>query len=424
MLIAAPVPELMTAERLFDALQAQTQDPPGITRETYGRGENLAHQLMAETARGLDLQLDWDGAGNLYMTLPGADPSLPCVMMGSHLDSVPHGGNFDGAAGVVAGLMVLQRLRRLKRIPRRNITVMAARGEEVCWFPFPYIGSQAAFGLLPLEVLDDLKRLDTGVSLGSAISEAGFDPARLRRGERYLRPERIHCYFELHIEQGPILVNAGIPVGIVTGIRGNIRYPYARIQGSYAHAGAVPRPLRRDAVLAGAEFVTELERYWIEQEAQGVDLVATVGQFATDPLHHTLTKVAGEVSFTLDIRSENNEALGRIREHLWQVAASISQRRGVQIDLGSHSHALPGRLDPSLRAMLETLAAQQGIPTLTLASGAGHDCAIFANQGIPTGMIFVRNENGSHNPDEAMEMADFAQGWRLLVAAVEQMSGG
>ncbi len=416
--------EITAAERLLQQLETETLDPPGITRDTYGPGENRAHARMESVARELGLAIDHDGAGNLYMTLPGSRPDLPSIMIGSHLDSVPHGGNFDGAAGVVAGLMLLRRLKRWGRIPQRSVTVMAARGEELCWFPYPYIGSQAAFGQLPVDVLDNLKRLDHGGSLGSCIGEAGFDPDRLRRGESYLKPDRILCYLELHIEQGPTLVDAGIPVGIVTGIRGNLRYPYAKIFGHHAHAGAVPRHLRQDAVLAGVELVTALEQYWIQQEAQGVDLVATVGEFYTNPEHHTLTKIPGEVSFTLDIRSESLEVLGAVESYLNSLAEAVSQRRRVQIDLGSCRQALPGRMDPELRGRLNRLATQQGIPALELASGAGHDCAVFANQGIPTAMIFVRNENGSHNPDEAMTIEDFAQGFRLLVAVVDELLEG
>ena len=420
-LIAAPAPELAIAAQLFQQLQEQTQDPPGITRDTYGQGENLAHRLMETLAQDLDLQIDHDGAGNLYMTLLGQDPSLPSIMMGSHLDSVQHGGNYDGAAGVIAGLMVVQRLRRLGRIPQRSVTVMAARAEELCWFPFAYIGSRGAFGTLPLDLLDDLKRTDDGRSLGECIQACGFDPDRLRRGEQYLKPEQIHCYLELHIEQGPTLVDAGIPVGIVTGIRGTLRYPYAHIWGSHAHAGAVPRHLRRDAVLAGVEFVAALEQYWIDQEAQGVDLVATVGEFSTNPEHHTMTKIPGEMTFTLDIRSEDSEALEALDQHLQDWAGQIGERRHVDINLGSRRTAPPALMDPSLRERLRQLASQNGIPALEMASGAGHDAAVFANQGIPTAMVFVRNENGSHNPDEAMEMADFAQGWELLAALVDDL---
>ncbi len=420
-LAISAAPEMKQAEWLFESLCQQTTDVPGITRDTYGAGENVAHDLMAETARDLGLQVATDAAGNLYMTLPGRDPLAPHIMIGSHLDSVPHGGNYDGAAGVVAGLMVLARLKRLGRIPARSVTVMGCRAEELCWFPAPYIGSRAAFGLLPAVLLDELRRADTGLSLAEHMTMSGFQPERLRQGEAYLRPEHIHCYLELHIEQGPALVDAGIPVGIVSGIRGSLRYRHCRIQGRYAHAGAVPRHLRQDAVMAGVEFVHALEQHWLQQEADGIDFVATVGEFSTNPEHHALTKVPGEVQFTMDIRSEDNSALLATDVYLRGVAAEIGQRRGVTIDLGKLTNALPGLMDINLRQTLKTLAQQHKIPTMEMASGAGHDCAVFANQGIPTAMVFVRNENGSHNADEAMDMADFALGWQLLAALVDEL---
>ncbi|MGF1575589.1 MAG: Zn-dependent hydrolase [Cyanophyceae cyanobacterium] len=421
-LIATPNPEIEQAEQLFSCLRANTTDAPGITRDTYGDGENFAHDLMASTARNLGLEVTTDAAGNLYMTLLGQDPLAPVIMMGSHMDSVPHGGNYDGAAGVVAGLMVLARMTRLGRIPKRNITVMGCRAEELCWFPAPYIGSRAAFGLISPALLDELKRVDTNRSLSDHMATAGFHPERLKQGEAHLKPEQIHCYLELHIEQGPALVDAGVPVGIVTGIRGNLRYPHCQIQGRYAHAGAVPRHLRHDAVLGGAEFVVALEQYWLEQESNGVDFVATVGRFSTDPEHNTMTKVPGEVKFTMDIRSEDNDVLLATDAYLRQVAEQISDRRGITIDLNAFTNALPGRMDPHLRHTLNTLAAQEGIPILEMASGAGHDAAVFATQGIPTAMVFVRNQHGSHNANEAMEMADFAQGWQLLTALVDELS--
>ncbi len=414
-------PEIQQAEYLFTCLRDNTSDPPGITRDSYGSGENYAHQLMASFAHDLDLQVKTDAAGNLYITLVGQDPEAAELMMGSHLDSVPHGGNYDGAAGVVAGLMVLHRLRRLGKTPKRSVTVMGCRAEELCWFPSPYIGSRLAFGLLPLSLLDELKRADTGLSLGEQMTAAGFFPEQLSQGEASLKAHRIHSYLELHIEQGPALVDAEIPVGIVTGIRGNLRYRYGNVKGRYAHAGAVPRHLRQDAVLAAVEFVTELEKLWLQYEREGVDFVATVGQFSTDPILHTMTKIPGDVKFTMDIRSEDNEVLLATDTHLRQVASQISQHRDVQIELGEFSHALPGVLDAGLRQSLCDLAQDLEIPTLEMASGAGHDCAIFVNQGIPSAMIFVRNQNGSHNADEAMEMDDFALGWQLLASLVDRL---
>ncbi|HTR87710.1 MAG TPA: Zn-dependent hydrolase [Reyranella sp.] len=412
--------ETSLAGQWFDHLRRHSKTRLGVTRASYGEGEQMAHDLMQAIGQTLGLEKRIDAAGNLYLTLPGRDRSLPAIMTGSHLDSVPEGGNYDGAAGVVAGMAMLTRWRRAGQQPRRDITVMGVRAEELSWFPAPYIGSRAAFGLLEPEALDQCRRPDTGRTLFDHMQASGFAPERIRAREKQLDPQRIGCFFELHIEQGPVLVAKRLPVGIVTGIRGNLRYKNCHIVGRYGHAGAEPRESRNDAVMAGVEFVSRLEALWIAREKAGGDLVATVGQFHTDTAVHTMTKIPGEVWFSMDIRSEDNEVLLAVDRELRAFAAEISARRGVTIDLGAFTNARPGPIDPTHRARLERLAREIGIPTLSMASGAGHDSAVFGNQGIPTAMIFVRNDHGSHNPDEAMDLADFALGLRLLVAAVEE----
>lgn len=413
----------MLAGQWFDHLRQRSRGRLGVTRASYGEGEQMAHDLMSRIARDLALEQRVDAAGNLYLTLAGRNRSLPAIMTGSHLDSVPEGGNYDGAAGVVAGMAMLARWRREGRQPHQDITVMCVRAEELSWFPAPYIGSRAAFGLLEPEALDHCLRPDTGRTLAQHMAEAGFAPDLIRAGKPQLSAERIRCFFELHIEQGPVLVRKGIPVGIVTGIRGNLRYRHCHATGRYGHAGAEPRESRQDAVLAAVEFVHRLEALWVAQEAAGRDLVCTVGQFHTDTAVHTMTKIPGEVRFTMDVRSEDNAILLDVDHELRRMAGEIGARRGVRIDLGSYTNARPGPIDRGLRDRLEALARALGIPAIPIPSGAGHDAAVFANCGVPTAMIFVRNDHGSHNPHEAMELADFAQGLRLLVAVVEDIDG-
>lgn len=413
--------ETALAGQWFDHLRRHSRSRLGVTRASYGEGEQMAHDLMQSIGQTLGLEKRIDAAGNLYLTLPGSERSLPAIMTGSHLDSVPEGGNYDGAAGVVAGMAMLARWVRSGRRPRHDITVMGVRAEELSWFPAPYIGSRAAFGLLEPEALEHCRRPDTGRTLAEHMKAAGFAPERIGAREKQLDPARIACFLELHIEQGPVLVAKGLPVGIVSGIRGNLRYRDCHVVGRYGHAGAEPRETRQDALMAGVEFVHRLDELWSEHEAAGKDLVATVGRFHTDTEVHTMTKIPGELWFSMDIRSEDNDVLLAIDRRLRATAAEIGKRRGVTIDLGAFTNARPGPIDRSHRARLERLAGEIGIPALVMASGAGHDSAVFGNLGIPTAMIFVRNEHGSHNPDEAMEPGDFALGLRLLTALVEEI---
>lgn len=406
---------LQTARRLFDELARETADPPGVTRASFGAGEALAHTLVRREAQRIGLQVRADAIGNLHMTLPGRDRDAPCVLLGSHLDSVPHGGNFDGAAGVLAGVALLEDLANSPQ-PPCDVTCMAIRAEEMIWFPEHYLGSRAAFGLLPRDAPDRVRRADTGRTLAEHLEEAGFDPQPIREGRALLDPTRIAAFIELHIEQGPVLVEQNIPVGIVTAIRGNMRYRHAKILGQTTHAGGVPRRSRRDAVLAAAELVTALEAEWLALEAQGQDFVLTIGELSTDPAQHGITKVPGAVHFTLDFRSTDPQVLDRFDGFLRQTSDQIAAQRGVEIDLGAYTRAAEAVMDPHLRSGLMQAAESAKIPVMELASGGGHDCAVFAGQGIPSAMIFVRNENGSHNPDEAMDFDDFAQAIVVLRA--------
>jgi N-carbamoyl-L-amino-acid hydrolase len=415
-------PEIVRADTFFRDMRARTTDEPGVTRASYGEGEQLAHEMMREWAQELGLEVTHDHAGNQYMTLPGRDRALPAIMMGSHMDSVPHGGNYDGAAGVVAGMAALQRMRGLEYTPRMDVTVMAIRAEELSWFPAPYIGSRAAFGILPREVVDGVVRFDTQRTLGEHINALGFDADAVREGRRHLDEKRIAAYIEVHIEQGPHLVDLGKRCAVVTGIRGNHRYKHPRVVGEYGHAGAVPRAARRDALLAGVAFVSALEAMWKRREAAGEDLVCTVGQFHTDAAVHTITKIPGEVRFTIDYRSYDERVLVACHEELTQTAARVGRERGVTIDLGAHTHAQAAVMDAALLALARRTARTLNIDAPDMASGAGHDCAVFANAGVPCAMIFIRNDHSSHNPDEAMDIEDFAEACRLLNGMLDDLT--
>ena len=227
---AAIVSQRSMIAGLFDRLANGSPGNPGIMRDTYGAGENFAHRLLAEHATDKGLQVRHDAAANSYVTWPGTDSHAARILLGSHLDSVPHGGNFDGAAGVVAGLAVLAALDGLGLRPRRDVTVMGIRAEESVWFEVSYIGSRSALGSLPEGALE-ARRIDTGRTLASHIADCGGDADAIRQGRRALDPASIHAFLEVHIEQAPTLVEAGLPLAICSGIPGNFRYPQARIRG-------------------------------------------------------------------------------------------------------------------------------------------------------------------------------------------------
>ncbi|MHA7685665.1 Zn-dependent hydrolase [Cupriavidus sp. PET2-C1] len=415
-------PDHALAASLFEQLVAQSHDGVGITRDSYGIGENAAHELLGATAKSRGLEVRCDAAGNLYLTLPGRDRSAPVVMTGSHLDSVPRGGNFDGAAGVVAGLVILAGWRRAGILPDRDVTVMAIRAEESAWFPVSYAGSKAAFGLLDPAALD-ARRADTGRTLADHMRAAGGDPGVVAAGVPMLKAADIDCFVELHIEQGPVLDESGDVLGVVTGICGSQRYRHATICGQYAHSGATPRSHRRDAVVAAAALVTALQRAWVELEAAGHELTVTVGQCSTDAAQADFSKVSGRVDFSIDMRSRSRVTLDAMDSAVQAIRADIAQACRVEIDLGPVTASAAAAMDAGLQAMLTAAAAEAGVSARAMPSGAGHDAALFAAQGVPAAMLFVRNAHGSHNPDESMRLDDFAQATRVLAGVLGVRAG-
>jgi N-carbamoyl-L-amino-acid hydrolase len=410
-------PDVDLAVAMFDALRERSFDGVGITREAYGPGERMAHALVRARADEIGLETRADLVGNLYMTLPGVDRAAKRVILGSHLDSVPQGGNFDGAAGVLAGLAVVAGMQRAGFVPARDVTVMAIRAEEAgAWFPTSFPGSRAALGTMAVEELG-VRRMDSGRTLAEHMLEEGFDPGFVERRERVISPEDTAAYVELHIEQGPVLEAEGVAVGIVTGIPGSRRLRGARVLGEYNHSGGTPRKYRRDAAIALAELAASLDEYWCELDAAGRSLVCTFCTLGTTA-EAGFTKVAGEARFMLDVRSLDVRNCDLIFERLYALVASIEARRGVRFELGDEGGSRASPMD----AGLLKAAAALGVSHRSMPSGGGHDAAAFAQAGIPAGMVFVRNQHGSHNPHEAMRMDDFADGAAVISRFVQDFA--
>ena len=412
-----PQPDMALAARLFASLDANTKDTAGFTRASYGDGEQFAFDLMARTAHEAGLLVDNDVAGNMYLTLKGRDPAKGTFVIGSHVDTVPQGGNFDGAAGVIAGISILTAWKRAGFVPSGDVAVIVIRAEESTWFPYSYIGSKAALGLLPPAVLD-IPRADTGRALARHMQELGFDPTAVARGETRWTQHNLRGYVELHIEQGPVLTRRDIPIALVTGIRGSFRYRDARILGEYGHSGAVPREYRHDAVVAAAHFISQLDHEWVRLAGEGHDLTVTIGKLFTDPQQHAFSKIAGEVDICIDVRSHAKPTLDLMKKVVDRLADETSAKYRVRFDLGPQTGSEPAMMDPTLLDTFTNTAARLGIAHIQMASGAGHDAATFAHFGAPSAMIFVRNQHGSHNPDEAMEMDDFELATRVLAEGV------
>jgi N-carbamoyl-L-amino-acid hydrolase len=399
-------------EHLFASLAAGSPGKPGILRDTYGAGENFAHSLIADHAKALSLTVTRDAALNTFVTWQGSNPQAGSIIMGSHLDSVPHGGNFDGAAGVVAGLTVIAALKDLGIKPACDVIAMGVRAEESVWFGVSYIGSRSALGSLPDGGLE-ARRIDTNRTLAEHIAECGGDPQAIARREKSLDASSIRAFLEVHIEQAPSLAEMQVPLAICSGIPGNFRYPEATIIGRQDHVGT-PRRFRRDAAMAAADLAMAMDAKWREEEAAGVPLAMTFGRFHTDSAIHGMTSVPGAFAFSLDVRAYDPSVLARLEAFFLEQVARIERERGVHFELGKRASAAVGVMSQKIISEMQTTATAAGLDLTQIGSPASHDAAAFAEAGVASTMLFVRNENGSHNPDEAMEIDDFMKACALL----------
>jgi N-carbamoyl-L-amino-acid hydrolase len=400
-------------QHLLDGLAAIGADPPGITRDAYGRGENAAHELIKKAGEALGMQASIDAGANLSLRWPAEKPEAPPIIIGSHLDSIVQGGNFDGAAGVIAGIGVVAALQTAGITPRRDIEVLALRCEEAVWFGLGLIGSRCLLARLPEGALE-LRHARTGKTLAESIAAAGGDPARLRQGRPLRDPAAIGAYLEVHIEQAPQLVEADAPMAICIANPGNLRHPFIRITGEDAHTG-LPHRFRRDAALAGADLSLCLERLWLAEEAAGRPMAVTIGRFHTFADRHSLTAVSGDFELSLDLRAYDAAHLVALEAKLQEIVAKVAARRRVTIALGERSSAAPGLMDPVLMDGIAAAAKACGITAPRLHSPGTHDANNFAAAGVKTGMLLVRNQNGSHNPHEAMETDDLMTATAVLV---------
>jgi allantoate deiminase len=349
-----------------------------------------------------------DAIGNVVGRYEGERPGLPCLMMGSHLDTVRDAGKYDGMLGVVAAIECVRALHaRGKRLPFA-LEVVGFADEEGTRFNATLLGSRAVAGTFKGEVLDNVDK--DGVTMHDALRAFGLDPARI--GEAARRREDVLAYAELHIEQGPVLEAEGLPVGVVTAINGATRFA-VEIDGMAGHAGTVPMSLRQDALAAAAECVLAIERRCGGEP----ELVGTVGKLECLP--GAVNVVPGKVRFTIDIRAPRDPMRLAAVEDVLADMKTIAKRRNVRIAATKTHEGGVAACAPWLMDQIGAAIAAEGIPVRKLPSGAGHDgMAIIDLTDI--GMLFVRCEKGiSHNPAEAITLADIATSARVWLRFIE-----
>lgn len=390
---AAHVEDFCT--RLFEDIRKLTADTCGVTREGYTPEEDKVHERLAEAAREIGLEVHADAALNLWMTLPGRNRDLPAFVSGSHTDSVPQGGNYDGLAGIVAPLAVAKYLKDTNRVPEQDFCIVAFRMEECPEFGRAYAGSLALTGQLkPFEL--ELPHRDSGRLLKDVLLERGVDVERIASGEPLMDLSKIAAFVELHIEQGPRLDKEPVNrAAVVIGIRGYLRHKRCRVEGETAHSGAVDYEFRHDAVAALTDLLYVMNRHGEAWLHDGKDLVFTCGVINT-PSTADISIISGDVSFGLDMRSLSMETIRAFHDLLLEEAAAIEEKHGVKFIFDDVIVGEAARPDAILFNRLVKAATDHGIPHLQMASGAGHDAVVMTSAGVPTCMLFVANQNGSH----------------------------
>lgn len=382
----------------------------GVSRLAFSPADIAGRDYVKDLMRAAGLEVRVDTAGNVIGRRSGSDPGLPVIMMGSHIDSVPQGGNYDGDVGVIGGIEVIELLRQADIVTRHPLEVVSFTDEEGA-----VVGSEAMAGRLDATGLEVMSH--SGLTVRDGIRVVGGDPDRLDAARR--KPGEIRAYFELHIEQGAVLDEAGIDIGVVEGIVG-IRWWDVTIDGVANHAGTTPMDRRRDALLAAAELTLAINR--VATTTAGTQ-VATVGRIHAEP--GVPNVIPGRVVMSLEIRDLAADKM----EHVFQAIAvegkRIADARRTPIEFTEIDVALaPAPTDERLRRVIAESASSLGLTHRSMPSGAGHDAQDIAHI-APIGMIFVPSEGGiSHSPREYTTPADMANGVNVLLRSVLAIDGG
>lgn len=378
------------------ALARHSDSPDHYTRVWLTAAHRAAAAQLGEWMREAGMSVRTDGAGSVIGRYEGASPGAKALVTGSHYDSVRNGGKYDGILGILVPIACVARLHgRGERLPHA-IEVVAFADEEGARFQTSFLASRAFLGRFDEALLE--RRDAQGVSFGDAMRAAGLDPAAIAAHPR--GPATLAAYVEVHIEQGPVLLDEGLPLGVVTAIAGGTRHRVT-VAGAAGHAGTVPMARRRDALAAAAEMVLAVEARAKLQPG----LVGTVGML--EVRDGTGNVIPGEVSFTVDIRSGEDAVREAAEREVFAAFDAIAARRGVKV-LASRNHATRATpCSPRLQDLLAESVAATGCAVRRLASGAGHDAMAFPPV-CPIAMLFVRcGANGiSHHPDETMSAED------------------
>ncbi|KPV42613.1 Zn-dependent hydrolase [Alicyclobacillus ferrooxydans] len=400
------------AQRLWQRIQTLheigTTPDGGVSRFSFTAEERAIKDRVTGFMKDAGLEIREDETGTLIGRREGSEAGLPVVLVGSHLDSVPNGGDFDGPLGVLAAIEALAAMKEANVETRHPIEVVAFTDEEGARFRYGMIGSRGIAGTLTSEELYEHADAN-GITVAEAMEQQGLSPAAVRNAAR--SPEDVKGYLELHIEQGKVLERAEQPVGIVTGIAGPLWLKFT-LEGEAGHAGTTPMPGRQDPLAAAAEVLLVIER----EAGQKERTVGTVGQMTVTP--GGVNIIPGRVEFTLDLRDVVEQTRDEVEERILQQAQEICRRRGVSLKIDTLQRVAPVTCDEKLQGLMREAADELGLNPPMVVSGAGHDGMQFTGC-WPVAMLFARSKDGiSHNPAEYTSQEDCAMAADVLLGTL------
>ena len=397
--------------RLNDNLSALGrigQTDEGMQRVAFSAFDIAGRNYVIELIRSAGLSVRIDAAGNIIGRIEGSDPLLPAIVLGSHTDTVPAGGRYDGALGVIAAIEVVQAIKDSGRTSRHPVEVMVFTNEEGTGFHRWLLGSRAVAGLWEPEDFSAVG--DDGVTLASRLPDLGGNISRIDGARR--RPDELACYLELHIEQGPTLHRGGFPIGVVTGITGRSVY-HIDIVGEANHAGTTPMSLRRDAMSAAAQVALAVRHIAGEME---VCRVGTVGSVEVHP--NAANVIPGRVVLGCEFRDERMESLAAAEVELRRTAEEVAHAEQVAITVTAQRNTPSVPISSNMQQLIADAAGMAGLAHISLPSGAGHDAQAIATV-TPSAMVFVPSVGGiSHAPAEYTTPEDCANGAQVLLNAM------
>ncbi|MEK3806745.1 Zn-dependent hydrolase [Bacillus sp. FSL H8-0547] len=403
---------LELAEKLSALFDIGKTPEGGITRFPYTDEENKAKALFQSWMEEAGLEVKEDAVGNLFGILRGTSPELPVVMTGSHLDSVPNGGAFDGPLGCLSSLLAMKAIAKNGKL-KRSIELAVFVDEEGARFKNGIFGSRAMMGEAGTE---DFKAFhdEQGNSLYDEMIRNGHQPERI--AEHVRNPKQIYAFLELHIEQGKRLESEGKDIGVVSGIAGPSWTSFTFI-GETDHAGNTPMEFRKDTVAAAAEFILAVEK---TPRRFSETAVATVGKLNVFP--NGTNVISGRTEAVADVRDIDREARDAVIQSMKKASQTIAESRGLTVEIKDGISIAPVIVPDDIQNIIRQAAEKSGLSTLSLPSGAGHD-AMTLGKYVPSGMIFVPSQNGkSHSPEEWTSLPDCIKGVQTIKESLLQLA--